>query len=206
MCDAESRDSEVFQRFVKIVSESLHVDKEQVTADAYLTDLGAESLDLVEIAIHSEEIFNISLPEKNILQTAIEVCGPGVLEQGGVLTGMAKSLLLARMPELDQTLLEREVTVKEVAHSFQRVGTWVRMIEGLMEFTPKICSQCGAVLRTSVALRMKCKQCGAETPIPSGEELNKRWVEEYCERAQIPRAGLQLTLGAVESATNTQSA
>lgn len=176
---------EVFQQFAAIVAESLHIDAERVTPDAYLGNLGAESLDLVEIAIHAEDKFNISLPEKNILQTAIEVFGPSVLEKDGILTDTGKTLLHTRMPELSP-LLQSSLTVKDINQLFGRVDVWVRLIERLMEFTPKICSQCNAALKTSVAMRMRCKQCGAETPVPSGEELNRQWLQEYYEKEYLP--------------------
>lgn len=182
-----AENSEVFERFGAIVADSLRIDKSQITPDAYLPDLGAESLDLVEIAISSEEKFHISLPEKNFLQTANEIFGAGILEKDGVLTETGKFLMLRRMPELAPKL-DGDVTVKDVIHSFNRVSSWVRMIERLMEFTPKVCPQCGAPLRTSIALRMRCKQCGTETPIPSGDELNKKWIQEYYEKEYLPQS------------------
>jgi acyl carrier protein len=178
----EEPKGEVFHRFAAIVAESLHIDVEQVTPDSYLGDLGAESLDMVEIAIHAEDKFNISLPEKNILQTAIEVFGPDVLEKDGILTDIGKAMLRRRMPEISPMLQQPTVTVKDINQLFTRVDMWVCLIKRLMEFTPKVCPQCNAALKTAVAMQMRCKQCGAETPVPNGEELNRQWLQEYYEK------------------------
>src|ERR1039457_6383111 len=72
---------QVFDRFAQIVAHSLSIDVSQVTADTYLSDLGAESLDLIEITMESETQFHIFLPDKSILETAVEVFGPGILEK-----------------------------------------------------------------------------------------------------------------------------
>ncbi len=182
-------ESEIFRRFAGIVAKSLHIDPARVTPDAYLEELGAESLDLIEISMETESEFNVWISEKTILHTAEEVFGPGVLQQNGVLTEAGKDLLRRRMPDLDPSFLEREVTVKDLNHLFMRVSTWVRMIQGLMEFTPAACPQCGAGLEASVAFRMKCKQCGQETALLSGEEINRKWVREYYENEYLPSVG-----------------
>ena len=67
----------ILEKFADIVSNSLRIDAARVVEDAYLDDLGAESLDLLEITMEAEEAFNILIPQKNILQTAQEVFGRG---------------------------------------------------------------------------------------------------------------------------------
>src|SRR5215471_3348059 len=97
---------EIFEKFSQIVAKSLHIDVGAVSEDSCLDELGAESLDLIEITMEAEDTFNIWISEKSILQTAIEVFGPNVLEQDGFLTEAGKALLLDRMPELDPASLE----------------------------------------------------------------------------------------------------
>jgi len=182
----DTAQSEVFERLARIISRSLHIDVSQVTPDAYLDDLGAESLDLIEISMETEAEFNIWISDKSILQTSDDVFGEGVLQQDGVLTEAGKALLRSRMSGIDSKFLEGEVATKDLNHLFLKVSTWVAMIQGLMEYTPKTCPGCGASLAASVAFRMKCGQCGVETPLLSGEELNKRWVREYYEKEYLP--------------------
>ena len=54
----------VEERVVDIVAEQLGVDKEKVTRDThFVNDLGADSLDTVELVMELEEEFDISIPE-----------------------------------------------------------------------------------------------------------------------------------------------
>ena len=123
-------ESEVFDKFAQIVAKSLRIDASQIASDTHLTDLGAESLDLIEITMETETQFHIFLPDKSILETAVEVFGPGILEKDGYLTEDGKRLLLCRMPEADAQAFEGEVAVKDLQHYFLKVDTWVRMIQG----------------------------------------------------------------------------
>src|SRR5208282_2402311 len=118
--------------------------------DTHLTDLGAESLDLIEITMETETQFHIFLPDKSILETAVEVFGSGILEKDGYLTEEGKRLLLCRMPEADARAFEGEVAVKDLQSYFLEVGTWVRMIQGLVQFTPGECASCGGPMASSM--------------------------------------------------------
>lgn len=170
---------EILEKFVGIVSRSLHVEASRVTEDAYLDDLGAESLDLIEISMGIEEAFDLWLSEKSILQTAKDVYGPGVLEKDGLLTSAGKALLRARMPELDPATLEGDVPASSVNRQFMRVSGWIGMIESLIAASPSACAKCGGPLGSALAFKRKCAQCGEETALVSGEEINRRWVLEY---------------------------
>jgi acyl carrier protein len=179
---------EVLEKFAAIVARSLHVEASRVTEEAYLDDLGAESLDLIEISMGAEEAFDIWLSEKSILQTARDVYGPGQLEIEGKLTEAGKALLLARMPELDAKAMEGEVPVASINRQFMRVSGWVAMIEGLIAASPQVCPKCQGELGSALAFKRKCKACGQETPLVSGEDVNKRWVREYQARTAAPAA------------------
>ncbi|MCC6540163.1 MAG: hypothetical protein IT162_21625 [Bryobacterales bacterium] len=171
--------AEILARLAPIIAKSLHVDAARVTDDAYLSDLGAESLDLIEITMGIEEAFDIWIPEKSILQTAREVYGEGVLDKEGVLTQEGKDLLRARMPELSAESLAGDVTVASLNREFMRVSGWVRMIESFLAATPQTCSACGGALGRALAYKRKCAACGTENLLTPGEEVNKRWVLDY---------------------------
>lgn len=180
-------ESGIYDKFREIVAASLRVERDRVTWDAHLdTDLGAESLDLIEIAMEAESAFNIWISEKNILDIAAETFGEGVLQRDGVLTDAGKRLLRRRLPEADAELFEGEVTVKDLQRYFLRVGTWVQMIANLVSASPRECAKCGGVLVAATGLRMKCVECGEEVALPSGEELNMKWVQDYYQNEYLP--------------------
>ncbi len=54
----------VQDRVIDIVAEQLGVDKEKVTPEtSFVNDLGADSLDTVELVMELEEEFDISIPD-----------------------------------------------------------------------------------------------------------------------------------------------
>ena len=56
--------SETADRVKKIVVEHLGVEQDKVTEDAsFIDDLGADSLDIVELVMAFEEEFNVEIPD-----------------------------------------------------------------------------------------------------------------------------------------------
>ena len=54
----------VEERVIEIVAEQLGSDKEKVTRDThFVNDLGADSLDTVELVMELEEEFDINIPD-----------------------------------------------------------------------------------------------------------------------------------------------
>ena len=52
------------ERVIDIVAEQLGVDKEKVkTETSFVNDLGADSLDTVELVMELEEEFNVNIPD-----------------------------------------------------------------------------------------------------------------------------------------------
>ena len=50
-------------KFRKILSDRIGIDLENVTAEATMEDIGADSLDIVEIAMELEEAYALDMPE-----------------------------------------------------------------------------------------------------------------------------------------------
>lgn len=58
--------SEIETRVIKVVAEHMDIDLSEIKLDASFTDdLGADSLDLVEIVMALEEEFDIEIPDEN---------------------------------------------------------------------------------------------------------------------------------------------
>ena len=56
--------SDTAERVKKIVTEHLGVESEKVTEDAqFIDDLGADSLDIVELVMAFEEEFDVEIPD-----------------------------------------------------------------------------------------------------------------------------------------------
>lgn len=62
-------EQEIFDKVQSIIVENLSVDKEQVTKEAnFANDLGADSLDTVELVMAIEEAFDIEIPDETAEQ------------------------------------------------------------------------------------------------------------------------------------------
>jgi len=58
----------VFEKVKEIIVDTLNCEQEKVTLEANLKeDLGADSLDAVELNIALEEAFNISIPDEDLI-------------------------------------------------------------------------------------------------------------------------------------------
>ena len=56
----------VAERVIEIVAEQLGVDKDKITAEtSFVNDLGADSLDTVELVMAFEEEFSIEIPDED---------------------------------------------------------------------------------------------------------------------------------------------
>ena len=61
-----AKDTDVFAKVKSIIVEQLGVDDEQVTAEAsFIDDLGADSLDIVELIMAFEEEFDTEIPDED---------------------------------------------------------------------------------------------------------------------------------------------
>ena len=56
----------VFEKVKKIISEQLGLEEEEVTLDSsFIDDLGADSLDIVELVMALEEEFDLEIPDED---------------------------------------------------------------------------------------------------------------------------------------------
>jgi acyl carrier protein len=67
VADPMDLDTEVFRTFREVVSKQLDVPLEKVTPEATLVDdLGADSLQIIELSLTLEEKFSIDLPDREL--------------------------------------------------------------------------------------------------------------------------------------------
>ncbi|MCA9205552.1 MAG: acyl carrier protein [Phycisphaerales bacterium] len=108
---------EIFQKVREVLVDALAVDEEDVTPDASLTaDLGAESIDFLDIVFKLEQVFAIKIPQgelfpENVSQDARYV-------QGGKVTPEGMATLKARLPHADFARIPENPDIKRVADVF----------------------------------------------------------------------------------------
>ena len=125
-------DEAVFAKVQSCIAEALGLDEEEVSYSARLIgDLGAESLDFLDIAFRLERAFDIRIPRGGIEAASKEGLAEGEsYEVNGVLTAAARERLAAHMPEVPPAEFREGLKVSEVP-TLMRVGTFYNVVTGL---------------------------------------------------------------------------
>jgi acyl carrier protein len=120
-------EEEVLEKVRDTLVEALGVDEDEVTADATLTgDLGAESIDFLDIVFRLEKSFNIKIPRGELFPD--NVLNNPEFVQDGKLTDEGLKQLKERMPHLDLSDFEQDPDVNKLAELFsvQTIVNYVR--------------------------------------------------------------------------------
>src|SRR5436309_8839294 len=103
---------EIYEKVQSTLVDALGVDEEDVTRDATLfNDLGAESIDLLDIVFRLERNFGIKIPRGELFPE--NVSDPDLTENGKLTTkGLAE--LKQRMPYADLTAFSADPDVEKI--------------------------------------------------------------------------------------------
>jgi acyl carrier protein len=118
---------EVFKKVQTALVDALGVDEEEVTPQATMVgDLGAESIDFLDIVFKLEKAFGIEIPRKELSPEDILTNAEFVKE--GKVTGAGIAELKRRMPFVDFAKFEANPQVREFSNLLT-VGDLCRYIE-----------------------------------------------------------------------------
>ena len=127
-----------FEKIQDIVAEALYCEKEQVTPNANLmSDLGAESIDFLDIVFRLEKSFGIKLPRGDIELRARGDLAEGDFEVHGVLQEKGLARLRLLMPEVPAEKIMTGLRIRDIATLFS-VATFERMVLERLEQTPAV--------------------------------------------------------------------
>ena len=117
---------EVFQKVKETLVDALGVDDDEVTPQATLTgDLGAESIDFLDIVFRLEKSFNIKIPPGDLFPDNI-LNNPEYVANGK-LTPLGLTKLKESMPHLDFGAFEQDPDINKMTELF-RVQTIVNYV------------------------------------------------------------------------------
>ena len=127
----------IYEKVKESVVEALGVDDDEVTPEAVLfDDLGAESLDLLDIVFRLEKEFSIKIPRGGIQADTLSGEGENLKEEDlvvdGVLTPLGIEKLKGAMPEVDPSRITEGFRVDDIATLFT-VQTFVNITKKLLE-------------------------------------------------------------------------
>jgi acyl carrier protein len=172
---ATTAPDEVERRVLEVIARAMDRPVSEVKPMSSLElDLGAQSLDYLDIAFSLEREFRIQFPRADFLQRASDHFGEENLVKDGVITDFGLKLLAKGMPELDASSLTPGLKVTEVRKMFV-VATFVRVVKQLLECKAQMdraCPDCKASMNESPSLpEFVCPACGKSVPLPSGDDV-----------------------------------
>jgi len=113
---AMSRD-EIFQKVQAVLVDALGVDEEEVTPGAVIRDdLGAESIDFLDIMFRLEKTFGIKIPKGEMYDE--NLANDPTFVQEGKITPVGISELKKRMPHSDFSVLENDPKLENMSKLF----------------------------------------------------------------------------------------
>ncbi len=172
---------EVVVKVSEAVATALDLKPTAITPEASLErEYHAESLDLLEIVFLLEKTYRVRMPRTGILQHAEEHFGEGTLVAGGELTELGLRILRRMRPDIDPDLLRPGLRLNDV-NRFMTTQTFVRLVLRLLEAKEEArrklqeagCEKCGGhrIQDSQVAPEFVCADCGADFPVPNGDDV-----------------------------------
>lgn len=118
---------EIFAKVRDVLVDALAVDEEEVTPQATLTgDLGAESIDFLDIVFKLEQAFGIKIGQGELFPENVAQ-DPEYVREGKV-TAKGIAALKEKLPHVDFTHFEQNPQIGKVAEVFT-VDAIVRFVE-----------------------------------------------------------------------------
>ncbi len=116
---------EIYSKVQGVLVDALGVDEDQVKPDARLKqDLGAESIDYLDIQFRLEKAFGIKVPKGEMLPENV-MTDPNFV-QGGRVTPAGMAELKKRMPYVDLTEFEKDPQVEQLPFTVDAVVNYVQ--------------------------------------------------------------------------------
>jgi len=120
---------EIYQKVSATLVEALNVDEEEISPASTLQgDLGAESIDFLDIVFRLEREFGIKIPRGELFPESIFSGDPDFVQNGRV-TDKGLSELRLRMPFADLSKFEKDPEVSAISDLFT-VEMITRYIQG----------------------------------------------------------------------------
>jgi acyl carrier protein len=111
-----SRD-EIYSKVQAVLVDALGVDEEEVTPNAVIRDdLGAESIDFLDIMFRLEKAFGIKIPRGEMIPENLAQ-DPNIVKDG-VITPAGISMLKSKMPHSDFSEFERDPKLDNMSKLF----------------------------------------------------------------------------------------
>ncbi len=179
-------EEKVYEELKKAIVETLRVDESSITPESSLiNDLGAESLDFLDINYRLEQAFGMKMARHFVLEHIEDMFGEGAaIDEDGRLTEKAIELLKIRFgenvpdlkPGMDMDEVPALLTVKSMTQG----------VMDILQSLPEKCTKCGGPeWKTEDGVKIKCASCGENAAFTNGDDLIKAWLTRVQEEKKI---------------------
>ena len=175
----------VLEEVKKAIGQTLKIDPSTIQPDhSLMKDLGADSLDFLDIGYRLEQVFGGKMARHPVLEHVEEMFGEGTaIDENSQLTDKGVTLLKIRFgdhlpiePGMEMDAIPPLVTVRGMA----------RAMMDILSSLPDKCGACGqAAWKSENGLRTQCGSCGAEATFADGDALIKEWLTKVQEEKKI---------------------
>lgn len=119
---------EIFQEIQEVLVDALGVDNDEITSEATLMgDLGAESIDFLDIVFRLEKAFGIKIPREELFPAESLMNNPEFINNGK-LTEVGLAELREKIPHTDLTAFENDPDINKLGDLFT-VGAIVNYVD-----------------------------------------------------------------------------
>jgi acyl carrier protein len=180
-------DATVFEEVKKAIAQTLKIDQNTIQPDhSLMRNLGAESLDFLDINYRLERTFGIKMARHFVLEHIEEMFGEGsAIDENSTLTDMAVAFLKIRFGDNLPVELCSGMDMDE-AFPLVTVQGMTRTVMDILDSLPEKCRSCGqAGWKSENGLRIQCGSCGTEANFTNGDTLIKEWLTKVQEERKI---------------------
>lgn len=177
-------EEKVLEEVKKAISEGLDIDPARVKPESILIkDLGAESLDFLDINYRLEQTFGIKMARHSALEHMEEMFGEeSAIDSNGKLTEKAVKFLNLRFSGsglkagMDMDELPGAVSVQSIADG----------VMNLLDSLPENCTNCGKQdWKIGEENRIQCGSCGEFAVFANGDDMIDTWLSQVQEKEKI---------------------
>src|SRR5512139_1956160 len=165
----------VLEEVKKAIAHTLKLEPEKIQPnESLMKDLGAESLDFLDINYRLEQAFGIKMARHFVLEHVEEMFGEGsAIDENSQLTDKAVTLLKNRLGEELAGELKPGMDVDEVP-ALVTVQSLTKGVLDILDSLPEKCASCGnAAWKTDDGRRIACGSCGEPAAFGNGDDLIK---------------------------------
>jgi len=177
----------VLDEVKKAIAQTLKLEPEKIQpAQSLMKDLGAESLDFLDINYRLEQAFGIKTARHFVLEHIEEMFGEGsAIDENSQLTEKAVTLLKIRLGDPLPVELRAGTDMDEVPPLITVQGM-TKAIMDILDSLPSACGSCGnSAWKSEDHRRVQCGSCGAEATYTDGDTLIKEWLTRIQEEKKI---------------------